>query len=615
MDLGGGDVLVDEVNGMRSITLSLDEDGGMGNSSITPRSRDEPQFATQQPTADDSTDADDEDARAGAETDAAVAQKETAASDTASSTNDGIEAEKGCESSATPNDKADTAADKSVAATATADDTTAADDDDSNASQPALLAPPSTSPPPAGKKPTKNLENVPHGNVANWEVERLVEQRDSKGHVWFRVKWKEFNTMTWEDERNLHNCEQLIKEFREKAGLAQQEDEDGEENDEDGKEAEQANTTGRRGRKRKNVSSTTGGARKKAAGGRAAATARKGKAAEEQDEQLAEEVDEGNAEEAEPEGAGGDGDEEDDEPEYEVENIISHVVDDGVTFYEVKWKGYKKPTWEPETNLVGCDELLADYKKAHVKQQPKGKQQKRGRGRPKTVTAVRRKLQTRADEQDKAVLELAEEVEEKQTQTNGQGAGTKRRRKKADTVEEHEEDDGVMEAEEEKESAEEEKEFVEEKRHPRARNVASVTEEDMDELKDRSTSAAASRAARGTNGKSNKDVSEAEVGSEEKEGDVSKEYEVESILEMDDDPSGSSESLFLVKWKDWPHTASSWEPASNFQNRAVIDAFMRDRGFTTKVSAGGSEAGRSTKRSRGGASAMSNPRSRELVAV
>ena len=25
--------------------------------------------------------------------------------------------------------------------------------------------------------------------------------------------------MTWEEEKNLHDCEQLIKEFREKAGL------------------------------------------------------------------------------------------------------------------------------------------------------------------------------------------------------------------------------------------------------------------------------------------------------------------------------------------------------------------------------------------------------------
>ena len=46
-----------------------------------------------------------------------------------------------------------------------------------------------------------------------------MEQRESKGHIWFRVKWKEFNTMTWEEEKNLHNCDALIREFRQRAGL------------------------------------------------------------------------------------------------------------------------------------------------------------------------------------------------------------------------------------------------------------------------------------------------------------------------------------------------------------------------------------------------------------
>ena len=78
-----------------------------------------------------------------------------------------------------------------------------------------------------------------------------------------------------------------------------------------------------------------------------------------------------------------------------MESIISHLVDDdGVTFYEVKWKGYKKPTWEPEANLVGCDELLAETtREAHVSSKTKWKQ-KKGRGRPaKKATAAKQSKQ------------------------------------------------------------------------------------------------------------------------------------------------------------------------------------------------------------------------------
>lgn len=58
--------------------------------------------------------------------------------------------------------------------------------------------------------------------------------------------------------------------------------------------------------------------------------------------------------------------------EYEVEKIIGHKIKkkkDKRTkkfYYQkeylVKWVGYTKPTWEPESNLDNCQELLNEYK-------------------------------------------------------------------------------------------------------------------------------------------------------------------------------------------------------------------------------------------------------------
>lgn len=58
--------------------------------------------------------------------------------------------------------------------------------------------------------------------------------------------------------------------------------------------------------------------------------------------------------------------------EYEVEKIIDHKIrkkKDKKTkkfYYQkeylIKWVGYTKPTWEPESNLDNCQELLNEYK-------------------------------------------------------------------------------------------------------------------------------------------------------------------------------------------------------------------------------------------------------------
>ncbi|RKO85100.1 hypothetical protein BDK51DRAFT_44913, partial [Blyttiomyces helicus] len=49
--------------------------------------------------------------------------------------------------------------------------------------------------------------------------------------------------------------------------------------------------------------------------------------------------------------------------EYEVEKITGKHVEDGGIYYEVKWSGYKKKSWQPVEDLVSCTEAIAAYEK------------------------------------------------------------------------------------------------------------------------------------------------------------------------------------------------------------------------------------------------------------
>ena len=50
--------------------------------------------------------------------------------------------------------------------------------------------------------------------------------------------------------------------------------------------------------------------------------------------------------------------------EYEVEEILDTMIEQGEKFYKVRWKGYSAAddTWEPASNLAGCDEAIAKFK-------------------------------------------------------------------------------------------------------------------------------------------------------------------------------------------------------------------------------------------------------------
>ena len=52
---------------------------------------------------------------------------------------------------------------------------------------------------------------------------------------------------------------------------------------------------------------------------------------------------------------------------YEVERIVDHRTESGVTLFRVHWLGYDDAddTWEPQKNLEGCQELVDDYCRVH----------------------------------------------------------------------------------------------------------------------------------------------------------------------------------------------------------------------------------------------------------
>lgn len=51
--------------------------------------------------------------------------------------------------------------------------------------------------------------------------------------------------------------------------------------------------------------------------------------------------------------------------EYEIESILKHKMVANTIYYMVKWKGYElsDATWEPESHLETCEDLLRKYKK------------------------------------------------------------------------------------------------------------------------------------------------------------------------------------------------------------------------------------------------------------
>jgi len=114
------------------------------------------------------------------------------------------------------------------------------------------------------------------------------------------------------------------------------------------------------------------------------------------------------------------------EEEYEVADIVGKKVENGVTFYLIRWKGYTKSddTWEPEDTL-SCPEMIEKYNK-----KPRGKG---GKGKP-AVKKSRGSKKTSSDEEDgdpdaeyevDKIIDYAEEKGERVFRIRWKGFGAK----------------------------------------------------------------------------------------------------------------------------------------------------------------------------------------------
>lgn len=50
------------------------------------------------------------------------------------------------------------------------------------------------------------------------------------------------------------------------------------------------------------------------------------------------------------------------EQEFEVVRVVAEKTCKSQIFYEIEWKGYDTTTWEPRTNLTGCERILREWR-------------------------------------------------------------------------------------------------------------------------------------------------------------------------------------------------------------------------------------------------------------
>lgn len=73
------------------------------------------------------------------------------------------------------------------------------------------------------------------------------------------------------------------------------------------------------------------------------------------------------------------------EVDYEVELILKKRIRQGSVEYYLKWKNFPMEdcTWEPRDSLAGCDELIEEFERTYVAEEPKAS--KRGSGKRKAL--------------------------------------------------------------------------------------------------------------------------------------------------------------------------------------------------------------------------------------
>ncbi|KAE9162145.1 hypothetical protein PF005_g30971, partial [Phytophthora fragariae] len=137
-----------------------------------------------------------------------------------------------------------------------------------------------------------------------FEVEKIIEVKFVRGEPKYHVKWKGYDETSWEPESNLH-CPELLNKF--KAAQLQE----------------------ARALKKKAT-------RKADLPDRGSHVTAKIPAKHQEGSEGLEEV-------------------------YEVEKILRETFRFGLSYFEVKWKGYSQTSWEPASNL-NCPDNLEKFR-------------------------------------------------------------------------------------------------------------------------------------------------------------------------------------------------------------------------------------------------------------
>lgn len=244
------------------------------------------------------------------------------------------------------------------------------------------------------------------------------------------------------------------------------------------------------------------------------------------------------------------------EKEYEVESIQASRQGATGKQYSVKWKGYKKPTWEPADNLSGCQDMLDAFEALPKQDESKDKKEaeaadaseapvtpKRKRGRPSKKAEADAETEAEAEAEaaePEAAAEEKTEAEDAPKRKRGRPASSKKSKsppkKRARKANDKDVGDAAKSAAAESANAENPESGASAESAPAASKAAAVEKESK----------------------------------ESKEDDDGPEDEVESIIGK---KVTKGQIMYQVRWKSTPDE-SDWLPMSDLTNcHVLIEAY------------------------------------------
>lgn len=256
----------------------------------------------------------------------------------------------------------------------------------------------------------------------------------------------------------------------------------------------------------------------------------------------------------------------DDEEHYDVEAIVDHKMENSISMYLVKWKGWaaKHNTWEPELSL-NCDDLLAKFKKGP---KPKGKKtdksvaiKSKAGSSKKTVSAKKAKNDDDAGYEVDKIVDSRSVKGKQQFLIRWKGWSA---------------DADTWEPLSSLNCPEKINEFEKSKKSPaKGKKVTGKV------AVKKNTGKTATKA-------------KAKAAVSDTESDAEPDYEVEDIV---DEKTERGKRLFFVKWKGYSSKENTWEPESQLSCPDLVAKFEATRTPSTPTVSAGNKKRKSALKS------------------